>query len=34
LWTNSFFERALETKTIPLELDTKEIQQNKVNPSR
>lgn len=34
LWTNSFFERALETKIIPVELDTKEIQQNKVNPSR
>ena len=34
LWTNRLFEYALETKTPPIELDPKEIQQNKVNPLR
>lgn len=34
LWSNKSFESALEAKRIPIELDSKEIQQNKINPSR
>ena len=34
LWTNEYFEYALKVKNIPIELDPKEIQLNKLNPER
>jgi DNA adenine methylase len=34
LWTNKSYEAALKNDKVPINLNTKEIQQNKVNPTR